>query len=512
MHETAVAEARFRGMVEVSPDAIVTIDREGQIVLVNGQTETLFGYARAEMLGQPVEMLMPERLQGLHTHHRSSYVEMPRIRPMGANLELLGRRKDGSEFPIEISLGPIEVDGQLLVISTIRDVTERKRNEAALQAAREEAEAANEAKSEFLSRMSHELRTPLNAILGFSQLLQMESLSADQRDSVDHILRAGRHLLELINEVLDISSIEAGRLSLSPEPVAIEELLREAQDLVRPLAMEHSVRLEDSTPLTGLHALADRQRLRQVMLNLLTNAVKYNRRGGAVTLSASVTPAGRLLISIAETGKGIASAQMSRLFTAFDRLGAEQTAVEGTGLGLALSKRLVEAMDGIMGVESIVGEGSTFWVELPLTESAALAGARLGEDALRSLEPAMASTKNILYIEDNIDSFELMERIFSHWPGVKLLPAMQGRIGLELARQHHPDLILLDIHLPDIGGLEVLQRLRADPATRDIPVVVTSADATQSQIDRLLGAGADYYLTKPIDVPHFAEVVRRHLA
>src|SRR4051794_33379695 len=228
LHESAAAEARFRGLIEVAPDAIVTADANGRIVVVNGQTEALFAYQREEMLSRLVEMLLPQRYHAQHVGHRSSYTRAPRIRPMGQNIDLFARRKDGSEFPVEISLGPIEVDGELLVIATIRDITERKAIDAAIRQAQEEAEQANAAKSEFLSRMSHELRTPLNAILGFGQLMAMEDLNGEQRDSVDHILRAGAHLLELINEVLDISRIEAGRLTLSMEPVMLDELLKEA--------------------------------------------------------------------------------------------------------------------------------------------------------------------------------------------------------------------------------------------------------------------------------------------
>ncbi|HLF76097.1 MAG TPA: ATP-binding protein [Dehalococcoidia bacterium] len=511
MHESAVAEAKFRGMVEVAPDAIVTVDRNGVIVLVNGQAEALFGHRREEMLGKPVEILLPERFQGEHSRYRSGYTASPRIRPMGSNLDLLARRKDGTEFPVEISLGPVEVDGELMVMTAIRDITERKQAQEAIQAARDEAEQANQAKSEFLSRMSHELRTPLNAILGFGQLLGMESLTSEQRDSVDHILRAGRHLLELINEVLDISRIEAGRLTLSPEPVPLAQLIQETQDLIRPLAFERSVRIEEEPRGDEVYILADRQRLRQVLLNLLTNAVKYNKEAGAVRLTYQQVEPGRLRVSVIDTGPGIEPEQLPRLFTPFERLGAEQTDVEGTGLGLALSKRLVEVMNGTMGVESTVGHGSTFWVELPETQNLLERDGDLGAAALRALEPSPADHKSVLYIEDNVASFQLIERIFSHWPGVKLLAAMQGRLGLDLARQHHPDLILLDLHLPDIMGLEVLQRLRADPATQDIPVVVTSADATPGQIERLRTAGADDYITKPLDIPRFAEVVRKHL-
>jgi PAS domain S-box-containing protein len=511
LHRSGVAEAKFRGLVEVAPDAIVTIDPEGRIVLVNGQTETLFGYPREELLGESVDILLPERFREAHAGHRRGYVESPRIRPMGTNLELLGRRKDGSEFPVEISLGPVEVDGDLLVISAIRDITERKRADALVQAAREEAEEANQAKSEFLSRMSHELRTPLNAILGFGQLLSLDSLNEDQRDSVDHILRAGKHLLELINEVLDISRIETGRLSLSPEPVPLDEVLREAQELIRPMAAERQIHVEEEPREKRQHVLADRQRIRQVLLNLLTNAIKYNHDGGRVTISCRTADEDRLRIAVVDTGRGIEASQIPRLFMPFERLDAEQTGVEGTGLGLALSKRLVEVMGGTMGVESTAGSGSTFWLELPVRNSVLEQSDRSNTAPADADEPVSIAARTVLNIEDNVDSAQLMERIFSSWQGIRLIAAMQGRLGAELARQHHPDLILLDLHLPDMHGLEVLEALRADALTRDIPIIVTSADATAGQIERLLSAGANEYLTKPLDIPRFTEAVRKQL-
>jgi signal transduction histidine kinase/CheY-like chemotaxis protein len=388
-----------------------------------------------------------------------------------------------------------------------RRVAERTRE---LSAATADADRANRAKSEFLGRMSHELRTPLNAVLGFGQLLQMDALSDKQREGVEHILRAGRHLLGLIDEVLDISRIEAGRLQLSLEPVPVQATLRHAVELIRPTArgLDVGVRLEDVDE--RLHVLADRQRLQQVLLNLLSNAVKYNRPRGTVTASGEPAGAGRLRISVTDTGEGIAADKLDRLFVPFDRLGAEATGIEGTGLGLALSKSLVEAMGGVLHVQSRPGEGSTFSVELPLVagplDAAAPAAARAPAPADLDHPP-----RTILYIEDNVSNLRLVESVLGHRPGVRVLSAMQGGVGLELARHHRPDLILLDRHLPDMAGDRVFELLREDPRTRDIPVVMLSADAIPDGARRLLDAGVRAYLTKPLDVRKLLAVVDEHL-
>jgi PAS domain S-box-containing protein len=372
------------------------------------------------------------------------------------------------------------------------EIADRRRAEA-------EADRANKAKSEFLSRMSHELRTPLNGILGFAQLMEMEGLPPGQRESVQHILRAGRHLLGLINEVLHISRIESGRLQVSLEAVSVKETLGAAVDLVRPSASDREITLTVAGPAEERHVLADRQRLQQVFLNLLSNAVKYNRRAGEVKISCEDVPDGVLRIRVRDTGPGIAPDKLDRLFTPFDRLGAEMTDVEGTGLGLTLSKHLVEVMGGTMAVESCVGDGSTFSVELPVVPPPTEA---LGDLAARIPLPADTNGKAavVLYIEDNPANLRLVERVLARRPKMKLLSALQGGLGFELAREHQPDLILLDLHLPDVSGDEVLGRLVAEPRTREIPVVVLSADATPGQVDRLLAAGARAYLTKPLDV------------
>jgi CheY-like chemotaxis protein/nitrogen-specific signal transduction histidine kinase len=385
-------------------------------------------------------------------------------------------------------------------------MAERRRAEEAIGQAKEEAERASRAKSEFLSRMSHELRTPLNAILGFGQVLEMDQLGPEQGESVTYILRAGRHLLGLIDEVLDIARIEAGRLSLSLEPVHVKVVLDEARSLIRPLAAERNVQLQVDVPeASDLYVLADRQRLKQVLLNLLSNAVKYGHEGGTITLALEEAPANRLRFKVSDTGLGIPPEKVERLFTPFERLGVEESGIEGTGLGLALSKGLMEAMGGTMGVESAVGRGTTFWIELAKAESPEAESVRIAEGA-----PATAVLRKgatVLYVEDNLSNVKLIERVLARRPSVKLLPAMQGRLALDLAREHRPDLILLDLHLPDIPGDEVLRRLQEDPRTQQIPVVVISADASEGRIKRLLTAGAREYLTKPIDVRELLRVL-----
>ncbi|HEY3228652.1 MAG TPA: PAS domain S-box protein [Roseiflexaceae bacterium] len=376
--------------------------------------------------------------------------------------------------------------------------------------AREAADRANLAKSEFLSRMSHELRTPLNAILGFAQLLDMERLGGRQADNVQQILRAGKHLLNLINEVLDITRIETGNLAMSLEPVLVSEVVGETLDLVQSLAARQGVQILTAA-LPRQHVQADSQRLKQVLLNVLTNAVKYNKAGGQVTVDCEASSMQRLRIRVRDTGPGIPAEKMARLFTPFDRLGAEQSEVEGTGLGLALSQRLAEAMGGDMGVESTLGQGSVFWVELPLVESPMERMNRSGSFMLVP-DAALGTTRTVLYVEDNLSNLQLIEQVLIYRPAIRLLTAMQGRISLDLAREHQPDLILLDLNLPDIPGIDVLRALHADSQTYDIPVIVVSADATPGQIERLLAAGARAYLTKPLDVQQFLKTIDELLA
>lgn len=504
------SEDRFRLLVASIQDyAILRLDTAGHIVSWNTGAQRIIGYQADEIIGQHfVRFYPPEDIVAGKPELELKVAALQgRFEDTGWHV-----RKDGSRFLANVVVTPLHDEaGQLRGFSKVsRDITASKRAEEALQQAKAEAERANLAKSEFLSRMSHELRTPLNAVLGFGQLLQLDDLTTSQRRSVDLILKGGRHLLDLINEVLDIARIEAGRLPLSPEPVALHDALLETLDLVRPLAAQRQIALAqlgaDHPDSCRRYVLADRQRFKQVILNLLSNAIKYNRDGGSVTLGCVTVKDRRLRITVQDTGPGIPPHKLERLFVPFDRLDAEQTRIEGTGLGLALSQRLIEAMGGAIGVTSTPGEGSTFWVELPVAEDPLTRHEPLnGSEQL----PAALSqtTRTVLYIEDNLSNLELIERLLQRRPGIKLLSAMQGRFGLELARDYVPDLILLDLHLPDLTGEEVLLRLQAEERLRAVPVVVISADATPGQIERLLNDGARAYLTKPLDLERFFHVL-----
>jgi CheY-like chemotaxis protein/two-component sensor histidine kinase len=345
--------------------------------------------------------------------------------------------------------------------------------------------------------MSHELRTPLNAILGFGQLLQIDGLEPKHREDVDQIVKAGRHLLDLINEVLDIARVEAGRLTLSLEPVAIDDAIREAVELIQPLAVERGLSMEvpDSE---GLYVHADRQRLKQVLLNLLSNAVKYNVEQGTVTVEGRRAEGGRISITVTDTGVGIPAERVAQLFEPFDRLDADKRGVTGTGLGLALSKALVEAMGGSISVTSEVGKGSVFAIDLPQTEEQP---AFHPDDITATPGPSAGDVeRSLLYIEDNVSNLRLVENMLRLRPSYKISGAEQGRLGLELAAGSLPDVILLDLDLPDIPGVEVLRQLKASPSTQNIPVIIVTADATPGQNERLLAEGAVSYVTKPFDV------------
>jgi PAS domain S-box-containing protein len=502
------SEERYRSVVSEVDEVIFRTDASGRWTFLNPAWTGITGYTVAETLGIEIH-------ECAHGEDRAAVVEQ--------YAALRAGRTDYAQFEIRCSTKGNETrwlevrarasrgaEGDFAgAAGVIRDVTDRRRAEEALRHAREVAEAASRAKSEFLSRMSHELRTPLNAILGFGQLIELDATTPGLRESGDQILKAGRHLLALIDEVLDITRIESGRLHVSTEPVAVNEVVREIIDLVAPLATPGHVTLAiEPSAMAECYVHADRQRLKQVLLNLVANAVKYNRPEGEVRVSSEPVASGRLRIFVRDTGAGIVPEKLHRLFTPFERLGAEHRGIEGTGLGLALSRRLAEAMGGEIGVESTIDVGTTFWVELAEAESPL---ARLEDASAAGLRKRPTDLhfgrRRILYVEDNLSNLTLVQRILDRDHDLDLIPAMQGGLALELARLHRPDLILLDLHLPDIPGEQVLKQLRDAADCRNIPVVILSADATPGQVERLRAAGAHAYVTKPLAVQPFIEII-----
>lgn len=395
---------------------------------------------------------------------------------------------------------------------TLQDITERKAAEMQLIAAREEAERASRAKSDFLSSMSHELRTPLNAIIGFAQILEYDSeLNADQIDSVREILKAGQHLLDLINEVLDLAKIEAGRLTLSLEAVELSPIIEGCLGLVTSLADKSNIRLSyDALPRAVVWA--DRTRLKQVLLNLLSNAIKYNRADGSVKITVSTPNAEHLRICVADTGRGIPAARLVELFQPFNRLSAEKSAIEGTGIGLSITRSIVELMGGQVGVESDFGLGSRFWIDLPQALPAGANGAGSDDDPATWSTAPQAIQQTVLYIEDNPANLKLVAQIIGLRRYIHLLTAHTPELGLELARTHRPDLILLDINLPGMNGYQVLDVIQNDSRLQTIPVVAVTANAMTHDIERGRSLGFTDYLTKPIDVSQFLNIIDRCLA
>jgi PAS domain S-box-containing protein len=505
--ESALAERQrlLDTVIRACPDIVAVLDRHGRVREVSDASVRILGFDLSDPVHEEIEALVhPDDLPVLH----AEYAKVRLDRDSRLDVRYRVRHADGQWIVLD-TRGQVIVgeDGRTAgAVIVSRDITDELEIEAQMRAALEIAEKASTAKSEFLSRMSHELRTPLNSVLGFSQLLDMDGLPDQQGEAVGHIMRAGRHLLNLIDEVLDIARIESGNLELLLEPVAIDDVLRDAVDLVSPLAERRSIDVVANPGPYGArcYVRADRKRLLQVLLNLLSNAVKYNRVGGRVAVSVERRAEEVVRITVTDTGNGIGAEDIARVFEPFDRLGAENSGVEGTGVGLTLSKHLVERMGGSIELHSHVGEGTTFAVDLPSAVPAKMSNGAVNGG---SEDTPDVATLRVLHVEDNLANLELVDQALTRSGPVTLMAAMSGSLGLELAREHRPDLVLLDLHLPDIPGTTLLDELYADPRTADIPVVVVSADATPAQIERLRDRGVAAYLTKPIDVRELLRVV-----
>jgi len=626
----------FRQLVDAAPDGMVVVDQAGAIVLVNAETERMFGYARGELVGQPIHVLVPERLRARHPEHVRSYHAAPRLRPMGSSLDLYGHRRDGTEFPVEISLSPIQHASERLVVAGIRDVTDRRQIEREAQRANaylvsavdaiqdafalydeddrvvlvnsacrqllgsalgsaiigrrfdellpealaagvfdfsddsrdtllarwlayhgapvgtldvrtgrgrylrvverktpehgtvslmmdvtddvlREAElrTASAAKSEFLSSMSHELRTPLNAVLGFAQLLERDRkqpLSERQKERLQHVVRGGEHLLHLIDDVLDLSRIEAGRVTISCEPVGLPEVLAEVATTLEPMAARAQIRLEvAAVPADLPHVVADRTRLAQILMNFGSNAIKYGKPGGHATFEVTGADPS-LRITVIDDGIGIPADKRSKLFEPFQRAGQETGPIEGTGIGLVISKRLAGLMNGSVGFSSEAGKGSRFWVEVP-ADRAPIADPSRTANPATVISPLAAggARHKVVYVEDNPSNIAFMREFIDDLASVELLTAPTAEIGLPLIRAHRPAVVIMDINLPGMSGFDAAKQLHEWPETTGIPIVGLSAAALVKDTARGKDAGFYRYLTKPVKVAELTAVLEELL-
>jgi PAS domain S-box-containing protein len=642
---SGASAALFRRLLETSPDAVVVVDAAGRILFANQQAESLFEYTVNELIGQSVDVLVPERLRAAHAVHRQRFAGAPRLRAMGSGLELFAQRRGGSEFPVEISLSPVSIGDHTLFSANIRDVTERRQKENELrqlqvqllsavesiqgafalfdardrlvlcnsayrqivarlvpgdvvgrefrdlvdasiasgafdlsdtshdelarrwaahhtspsgaldvktssgehlriierptadggvvatmwdmtdEVGREEelrharalAEGASAAKTEFLASMSHELRTPLNAILGFAQLLQRDKktpLTSRQQERVEHVVRGGEHLLRLIDDVLDLARIEAGRVLISLEPVNLAELLTEVKDTLDPMATRTNISLRVNPIPQPLEVVADRTRLAQILMNYGTNAIKYGRSGGHATFDVAVND-GKARIHVIDDGIGIALDKQKVIFQPFQRAGQEAGPIEGTGIGLVITKRLAELMNGGVGFESNEGLGSCFWIELPLhrlSGSTAPTPMIIESPNTSALSGPEGPRYVIVYIEDNPSNIAFMEDLLADFERVELITAPTAEIGIELVRARRPDIVIMDINLPGMSGFEATRHLASWPETQNIPVIALSAAAMIRDAARVAGAGFYRYLTKPVKVDELTAVLNELLA
>lgn len=504
--------------------SIIATDEKGTIQMFNPGAERMLGYQAADALnkitvsdlfdGHEMMARAKELSAEMKTTIKPGFETLifKASRGVGDILELTTVRKDGSPFPAVVSVTALRGDegGVIGFLLLLTNNSAHKRLESDRTATLAAAQKANRAKSEFISSMSHELRTPLNSILGFAQLIESDATqpTPSQKRSLDQILKAGWHLLELINEILDLSLIESGKVRMSREPVSLDEVMLECQAMIESQAVTRGIGLSFQKLALPHFVQADRTRLKQVLINLLFNAIKYNKPGGSVAVEYTVSPSDSIRISVRDTGLGMAQEQLAQLFQPFNRLGKETGAEEGTGMGLVVTKRLVELMGGSIGAGSVLGVGSVFWIELSLTTAPKLV-ADEGETAA-SVAPQIPDgtpPRTLLYVEDNPDNLELVEQIIARRPDLYLLSARDGIRGVEMARASGPEVILMDISLPGISGIDALKILAKDQSTAHIPIIALSANAEPCDIEVALHAGFFSYLTKPIKVSELLDAL-----
>lgn len=513
---------RLQALLDNTIDSVITIDQSGQIEDFNRASVALFGYQPEEVLGENITMLMPASYRDLHKLGMARFLSTEESRILGKPVEVEALHKDGRSFSIELTISDFKWEGRHLFTGVARDISKQKAEQQALVEAKQEAERANNAKSEFLSAMSHELRTPLNGILGFSQLLlddDEQPLTDQQIKNIRQIAHSGEHLLTLINDVLELSKIEAGSIHTSRDNVSVATVIEECLPMLNNLARQHNVHINVPDNIDST-VTADFTKLKQVFINLVSNAIKYNKPGGKVDISASVQPSGDTLkLTITDNGHGIETNRQPLVFTAFERLGQEYASIEGSGVGLSVSKRLIEAMGGKIDFASTAGEGSSFWIELPLSQNgdtqtplprSLTAKLANGGDLRRSDSNKVKQRRHVLYVEDNPANIRLIEVFFSRIENVCLHTCESAEAGLELLKTMRPDVILMDINLPGMSGLELTRLLSENPDYAEIPVIALTAAAMQENIDRAEGL-FKAYITKPVDFSLLTRTLQPYL-
>ena len=530
------SEAVKSSILDTAQDAILSVSDTGIINQYNKSAEKLFGYTADDMTGKPVQNLLLKSSSDEFNKLLKQGVGENKSNVSGMQREITGICKDGSEIPIYLSVSDTGISGATRFSWIIHDLSEIKEAERKLKQhrdslqqivkeqtkelraekemavlAKQDAIKATKAKSEFLSGMSHELRTPLNAIIGFSDLLLYhKELNSEIEVSIRHINTAGNHLLKLVDEALDLSMIESGKLILCMETLGLQSVLEECHVLYNPMIVKAELKLNFNTQVDYL-VFADRIRLKQALLNLLSNAAKYNSKNGSVTVSYEVTEKQRLRINVTDAGSGLTADQQQHLFKPFERLGAEHGAIQGTGIGLTITQQIVELMGGSTGVISTIGKGSTFWIELELSRERLPETVKVLERQIMTPDPQGQQNQLIVYIEDDHINLRLVEGLFEQLTDYRLQTAETGNAGLDLISQQLPDLVLLDIHLSGMDGYEVLRKLRANPETENIPVIAVTASAMQEDIDRGREAGFDAYVTKPINIQRLLKIMQAML-